>query len=264
MNTIAIQVKSLSKKYQISAIHQNYYTLRDTISEALKNPFRFLHRKKVEESSSQKIWALEDVSFEIKYGEVVGVIGNNGAGKSTLLKILARIVEPTDGYADIYGRVAALLEVGAGFHQELSGRENIYLNGSILGMKKKEIDQKFDRIVEFSEIEKFIDTAVKYYSSGMYLRLAFSIAAHLEPEILLMDEILAVGDLNFQKKCLAKMESVAQQGCTILMISHNLSAVRQFCKQVLWLDHGHLVLQGETNTVIDQYLKSLNQLKQKT
>jgi lipopolysaccharide transport system ATP-binding protein len=201
------------------------------------------------------IWALRDVSFEVKRGEVVGIIGRNGAGKSTLLKILSRITEPTGGRAEIHGRVGSLLEVGTGFHPELTGRENIYLNGAILGMKRAEIDRKFDEIVAFAEIEKFLDTPVKRYSSGMYVRLAFAVAAHLEPEILLVDEVLAVGDAAFQKKCLGKMGDVAREGRTVLFVSHNMGAVARLCNRSMWLDDGCIHKQGATSEVINAYLQ---------
>src|SRR5256712_2800247 len=235
MSDIAIRVESLRKLYRIGARQERYYTLRDTLTEAVTRPFQklssFLSRNgagsRTPEASS--IWALKDVSFEVKRGEVVGIIGRNGAGKSTLLKILSRITEPTKGRARIHGRVGVLLEVGTGFHPELTGRENIYLNGAILGMKKAEIDRKFDEIVAFAEVEQFIDTAVKHYSSGMYVRLAFAVAAHLEPEILLVDEVLAVGDAAFQKKCLGKIGDVARHGRTVLFVSHNLGAINRLC-----------------------------------
>ena len=204
------------------------------------------------------IWALKDVSFEIQRGDVVGIIGRNGAGKSTLLKILARITEPTRGSVDIYGRVGSLLEVGTGFHAELTGRENIYLNGAILGMKRAEIERKFAEIVAFSEVEKFIDTPVKHYSSGMYLRLAFAVAAHLEPEILLVDEVLAVGDAAFQKKCLGKMGEVSSEGRTVLFVSHNLDAIISICPQTLVLEGGECVFAGETEQAVKRYLGSVN------
>ncbi|MBI3951593.1 MAG: ABC transporter ATP-binding protein, partial [Acidobacteria bacterium] len=206
--------------------------------------------------NSGTIWALRDVSFEIKQGEVVGIIGRNGAGKSTLLKILSRITEPTEGYAEIHGRVGSLLEVGTGFHPELTGRENIYLNGAILGMKRTEIERKFDEIVAFAEVEKFIDTPVKHYSSGMYLRLAFAVAAHLEPEILLVDEVLAVGDAAFQKKCLGKMEDIGAQGRTVLFVSHNMPAVSRLCRRAILLDEGSVLRDGASHQVISAYLAS--------
>jgi lipopolysaccharide transport system ATP-binding protein len=201
-------------------------------------------------------WALKDISFEIQRGEVVGVIGRNGAGKSTLLKILSRITEPDEGYADIYGRVGSLLEVGTGFHQELTGRENLYLNGAILGMKRAEISRKFDEIVSFAEVDKFIDTPVKHYSSGMYLRLAFAVAAHLDPEILLVDEVLAVGDAQFQKKCLGKMGEVARAGRTVLFVSHNMEAIRRLCRTAFWIHEGHLVEFQSSDRTIADYLAS--------
>ncbi len=244
MTDIAIRVEGLSKRYRIGEL-QRYKTLRDTLTDALYAPFRRL--KKISEltfhdsktgnpQSDSFIWALKDVCFEVTRGEVVGIIGRNGAGKSTLLKILSRITEPTDGYAEIHGRVGSLLEVGTGFHPELTGRENIYLNGSIMGMKKAEIDRKFDEIVSFAEVEKFIDTPVKLYSSGMVVRLAFAVAAHLEPEILLVDEVLAVGDAAFQKKCLGKMGEVAKEGRTVLFVSHNFAAIRNLCPKCILLE----------------------------
>ncbi|MGH7884446.1 MAG: ABC transporter ATP-binding protein, partial [Thermodesulfobacteriota bacterium] len=203
------------------------------------------------------IWALKDINFEVKHGEIVGVIGRNGAGKSTLLKILSRITAPTDGIVRLNGRVGSLLEVGTGFHPELTGRENIFLNGSILGMSKKEIIRKFDEIVDFAEIEKFLDTPVKRYSSGMYVRLAFAVAAHLEPEILLVDEVLAVGDIAFQKKCMGKMGDVSKEGRTILFVSHNMASITRICKSVLWLNNGEFKLYDETQNVITEYLNSV-------
>ena len=208
-------------------------------------------------SQEKDFWALKDVSFEVKQGEVVGIIGRNGAGKSTLLKILSRITEPTEGYADIYGRVRSLLEVGTGFHSELTGRENIFLNGAILGMKKLEINQKFDEIVAFAEVEKFIDTPVKHYSTGMYLRLAFAVAAHLEPEILLVDEVLAVGDAQFQKKCLGKMGDVAKEGRTVIFVSHNMGAVEKLCGKTLYLNNGKIFGFTHSNNVISQYISEI-------
>jgi len=204
---------------------------------------------------NETIWALKDVSFEIKCGEVVGIIGSNGAGKTTLLKILSRITEPTEGCAEIHGRVGSLLEVGTGFHPELTGRENIYLNGAILGMRKAEIEQRFDQIVDFAEIEKFIDTPVKHYSSGMYVRLAFAVAAHLEPEILLVDEVLAVGDAAFQKKCLGRMDSIAKEGKTVLFVSHNMMAVQKLCNRGIWLSEGKIMDEGQAEQVVSSYLR---------
>lgn len=261
MNDIAISVNSLSKQYHISEKQEAYKTLRDTIADVCVSPWRRIHRSLRGQATDVAaldgpFWALQDVSFEVKRGEVVGIIGRNGAGKSTLLKILARITEPTQGYADIHGRLGSLLEVGSGFHPELTGRENIYLNGSILGMRKGEIDCKFDEIVAFAEVERFIDTPVKHYSSGMYLRLAFAVAAYLEPEILLVDEVLAVGDARFQKKCLNKMQEVGQHGRTVLFVSHNMPAITRLCDRVILLDEGRVLRDGPSYQVIRTYLNS--------
>jgi lipopolysaccharide transport system ATP-binding protein len=260
MNDIAIRVENLGKQYRIGTTQESYRTLRDTIVDTAATPFRRL-RAAINGTDDGKpqistIWALREVSFDITRGQVVGIIGKNGAGKSTLLKILSRVTEPTEGYAEIHGRVGSLLEVGTGFHPELTGRENIYLNGAILGMKRTEIDQKFDEIVAFSEVEKFIDTPVKRYSSGMYLRLAFAVAAHLEPEILVVDEVLAVGDAEFQRKCLGKMSDVAQEGRTVLFVSHNMSAILRLTEETLVLDNGHLVYRAPTNEAVDFYMDS--------
>src|SRR5215204_2090082 len=249
MPDLAIRCENLSKQYRIGS-PDSYRTLRDAISNTARAAFR----RSKDNSQNGHIWALQDVSFEIKCGEVVGIIGLNGAGKSTLLKILSRITGPTRGRADIYGRVGSLLEVGTGFHPELTGRENIYLNGAILGMRKAEIDRKFDEIVSFAEVEKFLDTPVKRYSSGMYVRLAFGVAAHLETEVLLVDEVLAVGDAQFQKKCFEKMQEIGTQGRTILFVSHNMSAVRSICEQALIIEKGAVVAQGGIDETIDQYL----------
>ncbi|MEQ1948439.1 MAG: polysaccharide ABC transporter ATP-binding protein [Bryobacteraceae bacterium] len=241
MSDIAIRVEGLGKQYRIGKVAR-YNTLRDQITEGITAPFRklgsLLRGTESSSSDSELFWALHDVSFEVPRGSVLGVIGRNGAGKSTLLKVLSRITEPTVGRAEIHGRVGSLLEVGTGFHPELTGRDNIFLNGAILGMKKAEIARKFDEIVAFAEIEKFIDTAVKHYSSGMYMRLAFAVAAHLEPEILIVDEVLAVGDAAFQKKCLGKMDDVAKLGKTVLFVSHNMPAVLALCGSVLLLNNG--------------------------
>jgi lipopolysaccharide transport system ATP-binding protein len=259
MPTLAVHVESLGKLYHIGAA-EAYTTFRDTLMNAFAAPYRAC--RKLQRSNgdrSQKdntIWALKDVSFTIEPGEIVGVIGRNGAGKSTLLKVLSRITEPTHGFVDIHGRVGSLLEVGTGFHGELSGRENIYLNGAILGMRKSEIERRFDEIVAFAEVEKFIDTPVKRYSTGMYLRLAFAVAAHLEPEILIIDEVLAVGDAKFQKKCLNKMQDVSKSGRTVLFVSHNLSAISSFCPRSLWLDAGMLIQDGPSSQVMSEYLGS--------
>src|SRR6266540_4236543 len=259
MNQLAIRVEHLSKQFQIGGPQERYKTLRDTLADAASAPFRRIHsllkRANVRTPErSNTIWALKDVSFEVQRGEVIGIIGRNGAGKSTLLKVLSRITEPTEGYAELHGRVGTLLEVGTGFHPELTGGENIYLNGTILGMKRTEIERKFDEIVDFAEVERFIDTPVKHYSSGMYLRLAFAVAAHLDPEILIVDEVLAVGDAQFQKKCLGKMEDVANQGRTVLLVSHNMAAVQNLCKRVILIERGRVEYDGETNAGIDRYM----------
>jgi lipopolysaccharide transport system ATP-binding protein len=266
MSDIAIHVENLGKLYRIGE-RRRYKTLRDSLSQTMYAPFRAAaslfnghngHRPAVTGSSSDNyIWSLKDVSFEIEQGEAVGVIGRNGAGKSTLLKILSRITKPTEGYVRIHGRVGALLEVGTGFHPELTGRENIYLNGAIIGMKKKEIDRKFDEIVAFAEVEKFIDTPVKLYSSGMYVRLAFAVAAHLEPEVLIVDEVLAVGDAAFQRKCLGKMDTVAKQGRTVLFVSHNMAAVGGLCSRAILLDGGQIKIDGPVSEVIEKYISGI-------
>src|SRR5689334_14554643 len=253
MPDLSIRCEDLSKQYRIGS-PDSYRTLRDAISNTALAPFR----RSKNNSQNGHIWALQDVSFQISRGEVVGIIGLNGAGKSTLLKILSRITGPTRGRVDIYGRVGSLLEVGTGFHPELTGRENIYLNGAILGMRKAEIDRKFDEIVGFAEVEKFLDTPVKRYSSGMYVRLAFGVAAHLETEVLLVDEVLAVGDAQFQKKCFDKMREIGTQGRTILFVSHNMSAVRSICEQALIIEKGRVVAQGEIDATVDRYLSEIN------
>ena len=262
MNEVAIRVEGLGKRYRIGEL-QSYKALRDTLTRAVSAPFRatasiFSGRRPADTTrpSRHSIWALKDVSMEIKHGEVVGIIGRNGAGKSTLLKILSRITEPTEGYAEVRGRVGSLLEVGTGFHPELTGRENVYLNGAILGMKKREINRKFDEIVAFAEIERFLDTPVKFYSSGMYVRLAFSVAAHLEPEILLVDEVLAVGDAEFQRRCLGKMQDVAGAGRTVIFVSHNMAAVQRLCSRAVLLEGGGVAHSGPVQQVIDGYLHS--------
>jgi len=260
MGNVAIRAEGLGKLYRIGGKQERYRTLRDTLSDAFTAPFkraRNLLRGQAYGAAGlqETIWALKDVSFEVKHGEVVGIIGRNGAGKSTLLKVLSRITEPTEGYADVYGRVGSLLEVGTGFHPELTGRENIYLNGAILGMGRKEIDRKFDEIVDFAEVEKFVDTPVKHYSSGMYLRLAFAVAAHLEPEILLVDEVLAVGDAQFQKKCLGKMGEIAGEGRTVLFVSHNMAAVQSLCSNGLVLVKGKIIFGGASEEAISVYMQ---------
>src|SRR5438874_11584579 len=255
MSDIAISVEQLSKSFKIdheSIGRRAYRTLHDDLIGLPKRLLSRLGRNG--RSTSEIFWALKNISFDVKQGEVVGIIGRNGAGKSTLLKILNRITEPTSGGADVYGRVGALLEVGTGFHPELTGRENVFLNGAILGMSRAEIRKKFDEIVAFAEIEQFLDTPVKRYSSGMYMRLAFAVAAHLDPEILLVDEALAVGDVAFQAKCLGKMSDVAQGGRTVLFVSHNMAAVESLCQRVFWLDGGRLINEGEPARVIAQYL----------
>ncbi len=258
-----IRVENLSKLYRIGAAEKGYKTLREAIMEGFSAPIKNFNRLRnltrfksdVENNGeSDVIWALKDVSFEVKQGEVLGIIGRNGAGKSTLLKILSRITEPSSGSVEIHGRISSLLEVGTGFHPELTGRENIFLNGGILGMKKKEIERKFDEIVAFSEIEKFLDTPVKRYSSGMYVRLAFAVAAHLEPEILLVDEVLAVGDAEFQKKCLGKMENLAGGGRTVMFVSHNMAAVKSLCRRTILLEKGAIAEDGPTEHVVKRYL----------
>jgi len=260
MQKTAIQIKGLSKKYNIS--HQrSYLALRDSLEGLLKNPFAFLKRKNKGLPEKEVFWALKDICLEIKKGEVVGIIGRNGAGKTTFLKIISRITCPTQGEVNLRGRVGSLLEVGTGFHPELTGRENIYFNGSILGMRKKEIDKKFDQIVEFSGVEKFLDTPVKRFSSGMQVRLAFSVAAHLDPEILLVDEVLAVGDAQFQKKCLGKMKDVSQGGRTVLFVSHNMTAVRNLCKRTVLLESGRVAMDGPTELVTAAYLDQNLSLK---
>jgi len=277
MSDILIRVENLGKKYRIGE-RERYRALRDVLASGIKAPLRWFadqranrngHSDDFASGSSSLalgalppndgyIWALKDVSFEVKQGEVIGIIGRNGAGKSTLLKILTRITRPTEGYAEIDGRVSSLLEVGTGFHPELTGRENIYLNGAILGMKKVEIERKFDEIVAFAEVEKFIDTPVKHYSSGMYVRLAFAVAAHLEPEILIIDEVLAVGDAEFQKKCLGKISAVARGGRTVLFVSHNMTAISTLTHRALLVQTGHVIADGSTTAVIGKYLHSLD------
>lgn len=255
MTAPMIQVDGLSKRYRLGASTSRHLRLGEALGHwALEPARRWLRRKSTTADAS--FWALEDVDFKVGRGDVVGVIGKNGAGKSTLLKILSRITEPTKGRAVLRGRVASLLEVGTGFHGELTGRENVYLNGAFLGMRKREIDRKFDAIVEFSEVEAFIDTPVKRYSSGMYVRLAFAVAAHLEPEILLVDEVLAVGDAEFQRKCLGKMNDIADEGRTVLFVSHNMSAVQRLCASAILLRKGRIATAGETNSVVSEYLRS--------
>ncbi|HKB67701.1 MAG TPA: polysaccharide ABC transporter ATP-binding protein [Pyrinomonadaceae bacterium] len=248
MNT-AIRITNVSKRYRIGGLHPGYMTFREMLGGLVAAPFK-------RRSGRQTIWALSEINLEIGQGELVGIIGHNGAGKSTLLKILSRVTRPTTGEVELFGRIGSLLEVGTGFHPDLTGRENIYLSGAILGMRRTEIDRKFAEIVAFSELEKFIETSVKWYSSGMYVRLAFSVAAHLEPEILMMDEVLAVGDAAFQQKCLDKMHEIRQQGRTILFVSHDMAAITRLCKRVILLECGKVTFDGEAREVVKRYLSS--------
>jgi lipopolysaccharide transport system ATP-binding protein len=254
MSTAAIAVEGLGKLYRLGE-RERYVALRDLLARALAAPFR---RRAASADGNSHIWALRQVSFEVREGETLGVIGRNGAGKSTLLKILARITRPSEGHATVRGRVGSLLEVGTGFHPELTGRENVYFSGAILGMKKSEIERKFDEIAAFSGVQKFLDTPLKHYSSGMQMRLAFSVAAHLEPEVLLVDEVLAVGDLEFQKKCLGKMEEVTRGGRTVLFVSHNMGAVRRICTRGVWLEGGAVHRTGTAAECVDAYSASVD------
>ena len=260
MNELAIKVENLSKKYRIGIKEEIHDTFVANMVSWIKSPFSNFNRLKKlskfnqDENASDIIMALRDINFSVKKGEIIGIIGSNGAGKSTLLKILAKIVDPTNGSAVIDGRVASLLEVGTGFHPELTGRENVFLNGTILGMSKKEIESKFDEIIEFSGIEKFTDTPVKRYSSGMSVRLAFAVAAHLEPEILLIDEVLAVGDIRFQKKCIGKMNEISKGGRTVFFVSHNMGAIQDLCSRVLLLEEGKIIMDDSTDKVLHKYL----------
>src|SRR5512143_2989275 len=264
--TTAVRVEHISKRYKIGAAQGKfrYGMLRDVLVDTVSAPVRFarsLARRSGDGRDAQGdnyIWALDDVSFDVEEGKVLGIVGRNGAGKSTLLKVLSRVTEPTKGTVMVRGRVGSLLEVGTGFHPELTGRENIYMNGAVLGMRRAEIERKFDEIVAFSEVEQFIDTPVKRYSSGMYLRLAFAVAAHLEPEILVVDEVLAVGDAEFQRKCLGKMNDVAQAGRTVLFVSHNMSAILRLTHESIVLEKGRLVLRAPTQEAVDFYLSSGN------
>lgn len=249
METV-IRVKGLGKKYRFGA-QVPFDTLRERLARSIRMPFRDADRVN---GDAKWFWALRDVSFEVTPGEVVGIVGRNGAGKSTLLKVLARITEPTEGRVELAGRVGSLLEVGTGFHPDLSGRENVYLNGAILGMSRREINRKFDEIISFAEVEDFVDSPVKHYSSGMYMRLAFAVAAHLDPEILIVDEVLAVGDAAFQRKCLTKMGAAAFEGRTVLFVSHNLAAVRTLCSRAILIDHGNIILDGDVETCVSHYL----------
>jgi lipopolysaccharide transport system ATP-binding protein len=252
--SFVVRVENVGKRYRIGALHPGYATFRELVGDALFAPLRRLRGAGT--SRREMLWALDGVNLEVRQGELIGVIGHNGAGKSTLLKILSRVTRPTRGRVEIYGRMGSLLEVGTGFHPDLTGRENVYLNGAILGMRRAEIARKFDEIVAFSELEKFIETPVKFYSSGMYVRLAFSVAAHLEPEILIMDEVLAVGDAAFQQKCLDKMRDIRLQGHTIFFVSHNLPAITRLCRRVVLLEGGRVVAEGEAQEVVNRYLSS--------
>src|SRR5258706_1875123 len=246
-----VQVRNLSKRYHLRWSRNTHPTLREALVGAVKSPFERLAGRNGSESA---LWALRNVSFEVQRGEVIGIIGPNGAGKSTLLKILSRITKPTEGEADIYGRVGSLLEIGTGFHPDLTGRENLFLNGAILGMRKAEIERKFAEIVRFAEIEEFIDTPVKHYSSGMYVRLGFAVAAHMEPEILIVDEVLAVGDVHFQRKCLGKLDDVARSGRTVLFVSHNMAAIQRLCTSAMLLQRGKLVRVGDVRSTVAAHL----------
>jgi lipopolysaccharide transport system ATP-binding protein len=253
MPPTVVQIENVSKRYRIGGLHPGYMTVREMVGDAITAPLR---RLRGTNGDYQMLWALREVNLEIRQGELVGIIGHNGAGKSTLLKILSRITRPTIGRVEMFGRVGSLLEVGTGFHPDLTGRENVYLSGAVLGMRRAEIERKFDQIIAFAEMEKFVETAVKFYSSGMYLRLAFSVAAHLEPEIIIMDEVLAVGDAAFQQKCLDKMHDLRRQGRTILFVSHNMPAITRLCKRAILLEAGKVVADGEPHTVVNRYLSS--------
>jgi len=255
MEPVVVSVEGVGKRYRIGRLPAGYDSLRESVARELAARIRRL-RRGADDDDGTTLWALKDVGFEVRRGEILGIVGRNGAGKSTLLKILSRITEPTSGRAQLYGRVGSLLEVGTGFHPELTGRENIYLNGAILGMRKAEIEKKFDEIVSFAETEKFLDTPVKFYSSGMYVRLAFAVAAHLQPEILLVDEVLAVGDVAFQRKCIGRMEKAAGEGKTVIVVSHSSATVKALCAKAILLDGGEVKEVGEVNHVLDTYLAS--------
>ena len=255
MEPVVVSVEGVSKRYRIGGLPAGYDSFREQLARAVAARVRRL-RKGGGDDDDRTLWALKDVSFEVRRGEILGIVGHNGAGKSTLLKILSRITRPSAGQVEIYGRVGSLLEVGTGFHPDLTGRENVYLNGAVLGMRKVEIDAKFDEIVAFSELERFIETPVKFYSSGMYVRLAFAVAAHLEPEILIMDEVLAVGDMAFQQKCLDKMNEIRRQGRTIFFVSHNLPAITRLCRRAVLLEQGRLVADGQPQEVVNRYLST--------
>ncbi len=266
MNDVAIRIEGLSKQYFIGGAQKSFDRFGEQFVDLVSSPFRRAGKLLRGQAAGaaeldESIWALKDITLDIYSGEAIGIIGSNGAGKSTLLKILSRITDPTEGSVDIFGRVGSLLEVGTGFHPELTGRENIFLNGAILGMRKVEIERKFDQIVEFAEINKFIDTPVKHYSSGMYVRLAFSVAAHLEPEVLLVDEVLAVGDAKFQRKSLGKMDDVTKQGRTVMFVSHNMALIQAFCERGIYLREGKVAALGPMNEVVDVYLKTLESVE---
>jgi lipopolysaccharide transport system ATP-binding protein len=265
MSALAVRAEGLSKRYRLSGRGSSYRTLRESLVDAVRAPLELFSRRPAAEGDDDRtavddLWALRDVSFEVHHGDVLGVIGRNGAGKSTLLKLLTRITEPTTGRAVLHGRVGSLLEVGTGFHPELTGRENVFLNGAILGMSRQDIRRRFDEIVAFAELERFMDTPVKRYSSGMYTRLAFSVAAHLEPEILVVDEVLAVGDAQFQRKCLGKMGQVAGEGRTVLFVSHNMAAIARLTRSVLVLDAGRLIFDGATDRGVAEYFRRSGQM----
>jgi lipopolysaccharide transport system ATP-binding protein len=260
---VAISASSLSKRYVIGAARHRHNTLRDELVYGFKSLVAGRQARR-SSADARTLWAIKDLSFEVAHGEVLGIVGRNGAGKSTLLKILSRITEPTTGWCKVYGRMASLLEVGTGFHSELTGRENVYLNGAILGMKKAEIDRNFDAIVAFAEVGKFIDTPVKRYSSGMHVRLAFAVAAHLEPEILIVDEVLAVGDLSFQNKCIGKMSEVAREGRTVLFVSHNMGAVSNLCTSGMWIDQGRVRQRGSVSSIVSGYVREQSTGTQKS
>jgi lipopolysaccharide transport system ATP-binding protein len=255
MSDIAIRAANLSKRYDIVPMKERHNTLRDELVHRFRAMLPGNRTRRTSNSDRGVLWAIKDVSFDVARGEVVGIVGKNGAGKSTLLKVLSRITEPSRGRCEIYGRMVSLLEVGTGFHGELTGRENVFLNGAILGMKKAEIERKFDEIVAFAEVAAMIDTPVKRYSSGMYVRLAFAVAAHLEPEIFVVDEVLAVGDMSFQNKCIGKMSDVAREGRTVLFVSHNMGAVTNLCTTGMWLDQGRVKMRGDIKSVVDAYVK---------
>src|ERR1700732_4225581 len=251
MSSTVIRAEGLGKQYRVGE-RERYLALRDILMRAVRSPLKFFRP-----TQSERMWALRDVSLQVEHGEVIGIIGRNGSGKTTLLKILSRITRPTTGSAEVYGSVRTLLEVGTGFHPELTGRENMYLSGAILGMSRREIERKFDTIVAFSGVERFIDTPLKHYSTGMQMRLAFAVAAHLEPDILLVDEVLAVGDLEFQKKCLGKMEEVSGSGRTILFVSHQLNQIRRLCQRVFWIEDGQIRKAGPAGVILGEYESAL-------